>query len=499
MGNIKICACDTKTYTKKNVYLCCKSNVTGGQMKCNSNRSQISSGNGATMISKYDCYNTTKWFTAGGHFSEQAALQDMSAYLSTKSCVETCLCINWCITYSGTFYVYMSAEPLSEASLITFKFLKEPNSDGSRKKLVNYTFKQFSTWAYEIDYNAKSFSNINNYLESEGGTGYCTGITNTSGLKLQTLPYPFSNNVSILTTIICSQLQKGTYTTNPKIYRQNVALLTAPFFRTYYINYLKQPVDKTMVHKFGPLLWFNYYTGTGSYNVFLRALDSMIMFIYNVLFTAATQKSIVINDSFTDTFYDLIATKFVPTLSLTTAQVNKAFKNITPELLSQNYDTIFKGWFEAIAKATDNGFILAAQYAPLNSSYLQLLGNDYIEQVLKFVNTATVRQNFGFYRKNAINKTTSFTYQEFKSLPQNKQSAVLKVLSNVPDWSPTTICEEYPGLCSNRVLHPNQTTTNNPNDNPTNGSTTKSSNKPKSSNPKKGKKGGCGCGQKNQV
>jgi hypothetical protein len=511
--SIATCFCQTECKSKMNVYLCCKDNVTGSRGSCRSNAQTLSTNKAVDLIFKYDCYNTG-WFTEGKlttggkkmvrAFDSDAFMNSMAAYVTTESCCKTCLCIPWCITLYKTGFMYINLEPLSEATLKVFKFTKNELPDGSHKKYINYDFAQQSTWAFAIDYNAKSINNVNNYMESEGGTGYCTGIPNKTGLQLQTLPYPYSNTVSIITTLMCWQLQQA-YTSNPSVYRQRVATMTAPFLQTYFINYLHKNVDKTMVAKLGPQVWFNYYTGTGSFNVFLRLFDSMTMFIYNVVFTAANQKGVAIDDSFKSTFYRLITRTFIITLSLTTLQVNEVFNSIIPNLLSQNYDSIFKGWFNAITVSTDNGFIIASQYAPLYNDYTQLIRENYSEQVGSYVNTATVRQKLSFYRQNAINGSNNVNYQEFKALTQKKQAAILAMLASVPKFNNDSICQTIPGVCSNSNQNPlNTVPSYNPNDNPPQPIPPTSGN-PTPINNKTGKKGGkkgsscSSCVQKNKT
>ena len=422
--------CHVGTKVDKNTYLCCKKAVTNyAHNDCTSGKNNIDD----TTLGSYYCVNAG-WFTSSGAFDTGAFCNSMSAYTVKKVCTTSCIVAPVCVSYSLTDCVYVSCEPLEEPTMRVFKYAKNPCTEGYSKQYINYPLPQFSLFAYIKDYNIQSLMDGPNvYMESEGGTGYCTGIANKTGLKLQTASAAFyTNHISILSTIICWKLQQEPFTTNIKDFRSRIYLNTAPFFKTYFVNYLKQPVDKTKIREYGILLWYNYFTDTGNYNIYLRKLDSMIIFIYNILITAAKEQEIAIGENFAGKFFELMFKQFVPTLALTTGQVNNAFRDIVPKLLLKNHNSIFSGWFDSISTSTNVGFYIAAQYAPLYKSYEELSQDNYEQQVASYVDLPKVVKFYNYYKEQAINGYEKSKYlQPINVLPKETQARIIKKISEI--------------------------------------------------------------------
>jgi len=442
ISSITDITCNTYTKTKQNVYFCCKNQVTGAHFDCNSNKKAIKTSTGKTFLTNLNCYNTTKWYVTTTNstgkkkrkLSKSAVIKSLSACVTSSWCYQSIFCLDWCVPYSVTLWTYVSAEPLQDYNVRLFKVQK----NDQEAIISNNGIRNASKWAIQFinEYNSKTTGIINTYIESTGGVGTCTDIVNNSGLKFTTFWYPYSNHASIITTILCSQLRTLPYTTDKKIYRKNVYILSAPLLFTYFKNYLKQPLNKPLAKKYGKSIWLNYYLNDGKFNVFLRATDSAIMFTYYIISEAAKTAGVTNNDNFKKQFFNLMYKIFIPTLSLTTEQVNTAFANFTPELLKKNYNSVFKNWYNAIYSSNDMGFVIGSQYAALYVSYTALLDNNYTEQVNTFSNCTTIRQKYQYYRENALKGVgPNLVYQKVNVLSQNQKNAVINLITNIINYN----------------------------------------------------------------
>jgi hypothetical protein len=444
MGN-----CNTNAYSTSKVFLCCRSQVTALDQLCKTNGQNInalSSSQFKNYIIDLSCFNATLLYkTSNGQYKiNTAALENkLSGYKQTTFCY-TVVCdgvgTSYCTTFYSTLGFYVAAEPYFGYNITSFNINKY-----NEKEYINYKFTPQTLWSYEINYNFRSFYNINNYIETSEGIGYCTGIKNTTGIKMMMPSGIYIGGLgSIFTTLISYKLINSPYTSDSNIYNKRLRIYSIYILKSYYVYYKKinklivndENTKKIIIEKllnckqinnktlgnYIKEIFNNFYTNDSDFSFYLRKLDASIFFIYNIIKKNADEKGILVDDLFLSNFYNLIFDNYIINLYMDTSLINIYFSNITLNILSENYDNILNNWINYIYSSISNPVILTIKYAPLYRSYDELNRNDYIEQILTYSNLESVNEKFIFYRKNIIYYTIlSKKYIDSKILPLESQ------------------------------------------------------------------------------
>lgn len=444
--------CSTFAKSNQNTYVCCRSEVTALGAGCITNANILPDTPTQAFITQFNCFNKTDWIntytTVNGKQTNSAnttAIKaDVSGYRSTVFCYRSLFCLSWCVTTNITLGFYVAAEPLFAYKLQVFKI-----NNNSERINIDYKFKEMTLWSVASDYNFNSFKNINNYIESTEGFGYCTGIPNTTGIKLMTFNGPYlTTNMSIFTTLITNKLINSAYTTDTKTYYIRIKIYATYILKSYYEYYKKvnklivkddntrtiilqkllktDKINYVTVQKYLVEIFNNFYTNDSTFSFYLRRLDACIYFIYNIIKKNADDKGITVDDLFLNNFYNLIFDNYIINLYMDTSLINTYFSNIIPEILTENYDNILNNWLNFILLSINNPTILASKYAPLYVPYKDLNNDNYTEQILTYSNLEVVNDRFNYYRSNVVySEKCRPKYIQYSALPLDVQQNIL--------------------------------------------------------------------------
>ena len=460
-----ICSCNTNSWTQTQLSLCCNNSLTefGSCTDPFTTSNLFTSGGKAniTFIENLPCFSTTWYNTNNGvitSFNETNFKNSLLAKVTKTYCVQTCFCIIWCSPpVPETAGLYVSIEPLSDF-INQIKLIKYSNKN---IKIIPYKFDYKNKFCINItDYNLINFKKINYYIEIKDikiGNYYCSNLEKNINITLKSPFGPtFSSSINIFTTIISNLLINSNLINNQTEYFKILVvysrkLLKYAYFyfkltyklnknkdvNTYLINYIndnKLGFIKNLTDLYEYFIKYIFkiqYIQQNNISIFFNKYSSIILFIYLIIMTNAQNKFINIDLNFDMCFSKLIL-KFSKKFYLTTYMVNKTFKNICPNILTDNYDIIFINYINFILNENDESLYIPIKYIPLFYNYEQMKTGKIEELIKKYINPIVFLNNLNNYRNNYNISQINTNLTNINTLPNNIQERIINafVLKN---------------------------------------------------------------------
>ena len=462
-----ICSCNTKSWTNTHLSLCCNNNMTNANYNCENPFTLgdlYTSGGKANVsfITNLPCYST-KWYnTTNGKITGVNITNFKNSLLAKVTityCVQTCLCITWCVPVYETLGCYISIEPLSNF-INQIKLTKYFNK---KIKIIPYKFNYKNKYSLLLhEYNLINFKKINYYIEMKDiiiPNFCCSNLQKNINITLKCPFGPtFSSSMNIFTTIVSNMLINDKFTNDTSLYFRRLVvysrkLLTYAYYYYYITNNLKD-IDgvnlfltnyinnnnlshvknkKDLSVYFVKNIFKVQYIENNIISTFFTKYTSIIIFIYLIIMENAKNKSLVIDLKFDICFSKLILS-FSKKHIITTHMVNKKFSKICSNILNNNYDNIFNKYIEYFLNQNEERYYIPAKYIPLFYNFNEMSEIDKTiginDLVNKFVNVTKFEDNLNFYRKNYKVSQYNTNLTNIDILPKDMQNKIINAFTS---------------------------------------------------------------------
>lgn len=449
------CTCNSSSWTQTQLSLCCANDLTslGACKNPFTTRDLYTSGGKAnvTFIQNLPCFSSTWYNTSDGKVTSFNVNNFKNSLLAKETltyCGKTCFCIVWCaypFTVTGGFY--MSIEPLENYKK-RLNLVKYYNNDS---KIIPYQFNYKNKYSIlTSDYNLINFKKINNYVELkniESEFFSCSNLTKNIEITLKCPFGPtFSQSVNIFTTIISNMLISLKYTTIQSEYFKRLVIFSRKLLRYvfYYFkstkniqnneslySYLIQYVNKNniknekdVIEYFTKYIFSIQYIQQDEVSVFFNKYSSIILFIYNIILVNAKNKRIKIDLDYDMCFSRLIL-KFAKYNKITTCIVNKEFRKICPEILTNNLDNIFDKYIQYILDEQNESYYILVKYVPLFYTFEDIEIEPINKLIEGYTNPTTFENNINQYRQNYNVSQFNTNLTNIDVLPSNLQERII--------------------------------------------------------------------------
>lgn len=447
MGNV---TCNTNSYTKTQISLCCSTQVTSALFVCNSggfepdDLTTADGGADLAFITSLPCY-TTKWYkynTTGKITGADttAFKNDVSVKVTLSYCYESVFCVNWCVPTPYTAGLYVSMEPIYVCSQ-NVKLLK---SNDKKLTTLDLKFTNKNTWAVNTDYNSLAFKKIKYYFSYDifESIGYLSDLKLNFNLLLLTPAATSPVSCNLFTTIISNILIKLNICEQKKYFKM-IYIISNDLFNYIYryfkikenlskeqvIAKLKTLYNKDNITELKNLIIKDFlniqYIKKNEIYEFFNKYQSIILFIYLIIY--------VNNDKPIDQKFYYLFSKLILQYSkdslIDNNIINKQFykwygnKNI----LKNNYNEIFVKYILFIIKNTEYSNYILVKYLPFLLPYEELLNNNISISISKLFKKQSFDNHLNYYIDNYQSGGSRNTFNKINNAGLKTQEKVLKI------------------------------------------------------------------------